>query len=283
MRVSAPAWVVAFALLAFPAFGQERPPAPLPPKPMTEDEAVAAVLDAWKAKDEPRLKDLAAKDDPDPWIVADDLCAQGGHDAAAAFAKAAPRPDVEKLLEYVGAQRGKPYDVAARKALDAANAALQAGKWAEALAAIDAAKHAGTDVVAVRLGLARGLALRGLNRLEESATACGEAAKWAEAPGWLKRAARCFNEQGMSAYSRGDSRTALEVWSHQLDVEGRRGDRAGVAASLVNIGLIYASLGDYPKALSHSERGLVPHAESSGTGLQRPGRSKGHGDSTAGT
>ncbi len=248
--------ILILAAAVAPALAQDKPPAPAPPKPMTEDEAVAAVLEAWKAKDEPRLKILAARDEPDPWIVADDLCARGEQDAAAAFATAAPRKDTEKLPDYLAAHRARPYDAEARKALDAANAALLAGQWAEALAAIDAAKPAGGDVVAVRLGLGRGFALRGLNRLEESATAFGEVAKWAEAPGWLKRAARGFDEQGVSAGSRGDFRTALEAWSHRLDVEDRRGNRAGVATALGDIGSIHRDLGDYAKALDYQERSL---------------------------
>ena len=43
------------------------------------------VLEAFHAKNTDKLKALAARYDPDPWIVADELCARGEFDAAAAF------------------------------------------------------------------------------------------------------------------------------------------------------------------------------------------------------
>ena len=91
-----------------PAGGPQEPPGkaappPAPLKPMTEDEAAAAVLSAWKAKDDPLLKVLAAKDDPDPWIVADNLCAKGERDAGASFSTAAPRKATAGLPAFVAA------------------------------------------------------------------------------------------------------------------------------------------------------------------------------------
>jgi len=60
----------------------------------------------FKAGDAEALKALAAKDDPDPWLVADELCARSEHDAALALAQAAPRKDTEKLPDYVASRRG---------------------------------------------------------------------------------------------------------------------------------------------------------------------------------
>ena len=71
------------------------------------------------AKDDATLKALAAKDDPDPWLVADELIARSQHDAADAFARAMPRVDVERLPAYVASQRGKPADAAGRARLAA--------------------------------------------------------------------------------------------------------------------------------------------------------------------
>ena len=52
-----------------------------------------------------KLEALAQLDVPDPWLVADELCIRGEYDAAHAYARAAPRPDVEDLPGYVSAQR----------------------------------------------------------------------------------------------------------------------------------------------------------------------------------
>ena len=46
-------------------------------KPLTVEQAVEAVLRAFKAEDQARLKALAAAHDPDPWLVADELCLRG--------------------------------------------------------------------------------------------------------------------------------------------------------------------------------------------------------------
>ena len=102
-------------------------PAAKPILPPTPEQAADAVLVAVKAKDDLALKSLAAKDGPDPWLVADELIRRGEFDAADSFAKAAPRVDVEKLPAYAAARRGKPDDAARRVGLAAANAALGAG------------------------------------------------------------------------------------------------------------------------------------------------------------
>ena len=44
------------------------------------------VLDAVDAHDDAKVTSLAARDDPDPWLVADLLLARGRGDAAASFA-----------------------------------------------------------------------------------------------------------------------------------------------------------------------------------------------------
>jgi len=137
-------------------------------KPFTVEQVAEAVLAAQLAKDEAGLKTLALKDDPDPWLVADELVRRGEFDAAEAFAKAAPRKDVEKLPEYVASRRGKPDDAATRKPLAAANEALAAGKPKDALDALGLPEKGSIeDVVRVRLAMARGVALASLVRLEE--------------------------------------------------------------------------------------------------------------------
>lgn len=85
-----------------------------PAKPPTPEQAADAVLTAVRAGDEAALKELAARDRPDPWLVADELCFRSEHDAAAAFAKAASRTAVEKLPAYVASRRGKEPQPATR-------------------------------------------------------------------------------------------------------------------------------------------------------------------------
>ena len=65
------------------------------------EDAADRVVETYRAGGD--LKELAAQYNSCPWLVADELCARGEYDAAEAFAKAAPRPDTEKLPAYVAA------------------------------------------------------------------------------------------------------------------------------------------------------------------------------------
>ena len=103
-------WLLApllLLLLALPATAEDdkKEPKKAPPQPLTVEQATDAVLKAVEARDAPALTTLAEKDNPDLWLVTDELCFRGENDAAEAFAKAAPRVDVEKLPAYVEAWR----------------------------------------------------------------------------------------------------------------------------------------------------------------------------------
>jgi tetratricopeptide (TPR) repeat protein len=213
-------------------------------------------LAAFSAGDEAALRALAEKDDPDPWLVADELCARGEHDAAAAFAKAAPRPDTEKLPAYAAAQKGRSPDTVLRDLVPVANRALQAARFEEALASFDAAKPDGSDIMTVRLLCGRAIALRGLLRFEESAKASLSAAEAAERLGWLARAAAALHDAGQSCYSSSNVRGALEAWERTLRTEEARANRFGVAATLLTIGSAYVNVGAYAEALGYQNRAL---------------------------
>ena len=59
------------------------------------------MLAAFQAKDQAALKALAERDDPDPWLVADELCFRGEHSAAEAFAPLGERHLRRVLRHYV--------------------------------------------------------------------------------------------------------------------------------------------------------------------------------------
>ncbi len=250
------------------ALGQEKPPAPPAAEsaPPTPGQAAGEALAAFRAKDDGKLRGIAARDDPDPWIVADELLARGEPGAAEAFAKAAPRKDVERLPEYVALHRGNPPDAKERGALAAASEALSGRKWKEALAAIEEAKPAGDDVVSIRLEHARGLALGGLRHHEESVTAFRKAADAAERLGWFARMVSSLFRGGLGATSRSDWRTGLELWERMRTAEECRGNRPGVAAALGNTGILLYNLGDFPGALDTQQRALLLLEELGGDG-----------------
>ena len=229
-------------------------PAPQP----TPERAADAVLTVATAKDDASLRTLAAKDDPDPWLVADELVRRGEFDTAESFARAAPRVDVEKLSAYVASRRGKPDEAARRARLAAASTALSAGKFDDAIDALGPQESAPIDdVVGVRLAMGQGVALARLARLEASAAAFLVAGEAAERFGWLARAAHALRESGLSAFNGSAFATARDAWLRELSIRELRADRAGAATTLGNIGLVYDTLGDYAKALATQERALA--------------------------
>ncbi len=232
------------------------PPAAKPAPAPTTEQAADAVLAAWNAKDAPALKALAAKDIPDPWLVADELLARGEADAADAFGKAAPRKDVESLPAYVASRRGKPDDTGARKALADADAALARGDAKAALDALGAAAGEEGTVVAVRIAFARGMAQRQAVRLEDSASSYSVAARAAERMGWLWRASLSLDEAGHSSLTGGSFRESLSTFEQRLRIEVARGSRRGVGQALGNIGVAHKGLGEFAKALEFYERSL---------------------------
>jgi len=218
---------------------------------MTPQQAADRALAAHEAGDGPRLAKLAQRTDLDPWLVADELCVRAEHDAAAAFARAAPRKDVEHLPAYVALQRDRRADPKARQALAAAR---ETGDAAAALAVLDAAPATAENVVAVRLHLARGALLRSSKRLEESQAAYQAAADLAERLGWLAGTSRALHAAGRLAFGRADWRGAISIQRRRLALEVARGDAGGVAGAHANLGVALEGLGQWRDALQHYER-----------------------------
>jgi len=91
------------------------------------DNAAEKVLAAHRAKS--GLKKLAAKTTPDPWLVADALCAGGHFAAAKEFAEAAANP---KLARYFATQPAASKE--ARAAVASMDTALKKRAWPRAIA-----------------------------------------------------------------------------------------------------------------------------------------------------
>ena len=174
------------------------------------------------------------------------------------FSIASPRVDVGRLPAYAASRRGRPDDAARRARVAAANAALLAGRFADALDVIGAAESGPIDdVVGVRLATGRGFALASLVRLEASAAAFLAAGEAADRLGWLARASGVLHESGSSAWRGSAFAAARTAWERRMSICELRADRAGAAVTLNNLGLVYESLGDYAKALETQERALA--------------------------
>ena len=211
-------------------------------KPDTAEQAVDRVVAAFKAKDGEALGALAKRNVPDPWHVVDLLCLRGKREEAEAFAKAASRPDTEKLPAYVTAWKPAADDDGARKARDEALAANRAKAYQEALDVTEGV--GGTEIVAIGIAFQRAFALRMMVRHEASADAFRIAADRAEAIGWLAAANTALREGGMRAWERGDFDGATTLWKRRLAVAKRRGDRFEIGASIGNIAMVQVRRGN---------------------------------------
>jgi tetratricopeptide (TPR) repeat protein len=235
---------------------EEAAPGP-PPTPLTAKQAADAVLVAVKADDPAALRALAGRDDPDPWLVADELCFRGEHDAAEAFAKAAPRVDVEALPAYVAAWQEREPDTAERELLAAMSAAMRVGEPQVVLDRTASLPGSLGTVVLVRLGHARGAALLGLGRLHESQAVLRRVADAARILGWLWRASNLYDHALQVAWQGSDWAAALESLRDRLALAMQRDDRAGQARTIDNMGLVHFRLGDYAEALASHARALA--------------------------
>lgn len=230
-------------------------PTATPPRP---EQAVEEVLAALGAADEAALHVLAARADPDPWIVADLLLARGKRGEAIRFARAAPRYDVEALPGYLAAASGKADDARRRDRLAAAEAHQLAKRPKDAIDALaDAPDEPIADVVGIRTGILRGTALAALLRVDDGLRALEAAAKAAEALGWWYGAVVAWNEAGKMSLRAAKYATARESFERTVAINERRNDPISVAKSLINVGVARSSVGELEAALAMYERSLA--------------------------
>ncbi len=218
------------------------------PPPETAGRAAERVLAALAAGDEAALTALARGTEPDPWVVADELCALGRHDAAEALARAAPHGTAAKLPAYVAARKTAGEDGALRAKL----AALEGAGNEKVLELTEGL--APTGVVPIRMLARRGYALRALGRPAESAQVLRATARAAEGLGWLAGAAHLFHESATSFDAHADYRNALEEWERAIALNDGIDDREGVAAALLNGAGMRIRLGDLVVAAERLER-----------------------------
>jgi CHAT domain-containing protein/lipopolysaccharide biosynthesis regulator YciM len=241
---------VTLCLVAARAGDDAAPPSGKQP----DDVAADAVLEAVRAKDAERLKVLASEDEPDPWHVADVLIARGEIDAAEEFARAAPRPDVEKLPAYVAAQRGKSAQKEARALLRTVLGAASEGKHAAILDLTESLPPERDGIIGLRLVYLRGAALAKSGKHREAYEIFVAAAESVGTLGWLACQSRMLHGAGVSATHMKDLRMALARWEEKLAVEERRSSPKGTAATLSSIGVTYSEFGEYERAAEYLER-----------------------------
>ncbi len=247
-----PAWrmLFPFACMALWTRGQDTPASP-----DTPEHAAARVAAAFEAKDDAAVKELAARDDPDPWLVADELLAAGRYDAALAFARAGRRGDTEALPGHLGSAP-RPDDAAVRGALAAFQDAAAREDMAAALRAVEGVAVPKGTAAGVRVLYGRAAALQALGRRDEGLRAYLAAAESAQSIGWRDREARARAEAAGLAANSGDHETALSCWERCLAIEQARGNRRREARFLVSLGYALRHLGRYEQAVERLEAAL---------------------------
>lgn len=214
-------------------------------------EAADAVIAALG--DPAALGVLAARDEPDPWHVAAELCARKRFDAANAFARAKPRPATKRLPAFVAARKARPTDPAVRESEAAVFEALNARQWQ---AALDAAKDdAWLDTVAgIRIRAGMGYAHHRLGDNSASFTAFYTAARAAAELGWVVRAGDCFHLASVRAYRLSNWDLFQQCCRARVEIERQLAQPARLARALHNLGTAYDKQDRYDAALeAHAE------------------------------
>lgn len=222
--------------------------------PPTADEAALAVAKAWEAKDVEGLKALAARDAPDPWLVADSLLYRGKREAAEAFARAAPRKDVDSLPDFVTTWSNAAADTAAREALVKINAGIASGRGADALAAADGGAEGAMPFLRLRLKYGSGLALRALGRNAEAADRFCAVAMELEGIGWLNRASASLRECIATDVAAGRGPKALETAKRMEALAATRGSRAAELQLRATLAVLYAAANRWDDAHAAATR-----------------------------
>lgn len=211
----------------------------------------AKTSDAWKA--------IAARGDPDPWLVVDELIFRGKHDAAKGFAEAQPPTFRAKLVAYAAAQRGKPYATSARTCL---RKAREAKTPSETVAALQGHDTSRIDVPTLSLRIGRARAWKILGRVDDASREFLDAAKSAEGLGWIEGAVEGFASAGECALQLANARRALRIWNRAISLlEGVGARRAFRAGLISNVGMAHMRAGAPKLALSSHRRALAIQEE----------------------
>jgi class 3 adenylate cyclase/ligand-binding sensor domain-containing protein len=70
-----------------------------------------------------------------------------------------------------------------------------------------------------------------------------------------------YNLQGLACYHLGDNRRAIECYMGAIEIEELYGHKENIAGNLANIGAIYLSMKNYPKALEYYEKAMAIYTE----------------------
>ncbi len=239
-----------------PAGAQADDKKPAPPKRIRAPQAATEVIAALKAGDEKALQALAARAAPDPWLVADDLCARGEHDAAQRFADATSVKGTQKLAAYVAKMRDHEGHARARKLLTAVTAPYIKRDYAGVVKLADDAAEPTDTVGGILVAFLRAYALTSLRKRIASGRAMLDVASAAHKLGWLTRASDAYGRTGSAYFMAGRYEPASDAWRRLLAVAKTLGDTSAQARAHGDLAAAASSMGRPREALAAFEQAL---------------------------
>jgi CHAT domain-containing protein len=217
----------------------------------------AEVLEAWRDGAGERIAELAVREKPDRWRVADELVRHDHFDAALALANASPPTEAARFADYVLGRRKRAHDPALRAALALAAGAATEAEQTRALEALLAQRGRGDllEQTLVQVGCAELLIAKG--RVDEAAEVFLGAGKSAEKLGWQGMAVRGYYEALQNSFAVNDYEATLVAGLRLLAVEQGGEDQAGVARALMFVGAAKLEVGNHVGSLRYLKESLA--------------------------
>ena len=242
--------ILLLALAAPPALAQEEPES-------VDNVAEAAV--AAKKADAKEFAQLAARDEPDPWLVADRIARGGDADLALRFARLSPRPAVDGLDRYLRNRAAHPPANETYAVIDRAQLRLEDDRATQeqlkALrASLGAALNGANALLRARLLSLRGFTNAYLGDVDASRSDFEAAARTAAEIEWLREAADALgtaSENARVLYAHDD---AVALARRELELRFRLKDEARVVEPARRLASLHREGGTTEDALRDLER-----------------------------
>lgn len=210
---------------------------------LSREEALTRTTSAFDRKDRQALAALAARAQPDPWLLVDALEARGRRDVARALAAEATATDVAKLGSHAATDARS--DPSWRERLARARK-IRAGGDTRLLRPLLSGPGLVDDVLGVEVPDTLGTALAASVSIEDRLDAVAplaEAGRRAARMGWLSRAAACLARAARLAERLGQYGQAARILRELATLQTRRQRAADAAAATGDLGVIFQRMG----------------------------------------
>jgi len=215
-------------------------------------DAVAETVTAMRKADATEFAKLAARNEPDPWLVADRLVRAGDGELALRFATAKPRAAVQGLPQYLRTKH-EPSKTA-YEAISLAQLRLEDDRAtkeqiAGAIGALSAAVTGATPMEKARMYSLLGMAHAYAGDVAASSRDLASAAATAESIGWLREAADALGTASENARVNWRYEDAIKISRRELKLRHKLQDEARVVMHLQRLAQLFDEFGSLPAAM----------------------------------